>query len=192
MTESERCAYPPPLPKVGDFVWHVHHDILVEPLTEPFENRVEYIRRFKPEHEVETRLRLMRPVRETISPPKYWSEADAKRREAGAKRREADARWSEADAKGKKADAKRREADAKWSETYAKRREADAKWREADAKWSETYAKWREADARWREADAKWREAGAKWRTEPSWQKVLDLHATECPNCPWNGETIFP
>jgi hypothetical protein len=51
---------------------------------------------------------------------------------------------------------------------------------------------WQEAYAKWQEADAKWRKADAKWRSEPSWQVVLDLHAKECPNCPWDGKTIFP
>lgn len=44
------------------FAWHVHHDKLMEPLTEPIEVRQEYIRKHKPRAEVETRLRLLRPV----------------------------------------------------------------------------------------------------------------------------------
>jgi len=43
--------------------WHIHHDILAEPLTEPIENRIRFIKNNKPYHEVETRLRLMKPVR---------------------------------------------------------------------------------------------------------------------------------
>ena len=65
-------------------------------------------------------------------------------------------------------------------------------WREAYAKWQEADAKWREADAKWREADAKRREAYAKRLSSPSWKKVEALHRKECPDCPWNGETIFP
>ena len=193
-------------PKVGDWVWHVHHEILVERLTEPIENRIAYIRWEKPSNEIETRLRLMKPVRGTITPPKYWQEADAKRREADAKwqeayakRREAYAKWQEAYAKWQEAYAKRREADAKWQEAdakwqeaYAKRREADAKRREAYAKWQEADAKWQEADAKRREAYAKWQEADAKCQASPSWKAVEALHAKECPNCPWDGRTIFP
>src|SRR5208283_4454750 len=58
MKPSETCA-----PKVGDLVWHIHHDVLVERLTEPIENRIEFIMYQKPKGEVETRLRLMKPVR---------------------------------------------------------------------------------------------------------------------------------
>ena len=43
--------------------WHVHHDILLEPLTEPIEVRREYIRSKKPEHERELRLRLLKRIR---------------------------------------------------------------------------------------------------------------------------------
>jgi hypothetical protein len=102
----------PSAPKIGDFVWHVHHDKLVEPLTEPFEVRVAYIKANKPEEEIETRLRLMKPVRGHLP-------------------------------------------------ILVKAR---AEWVKADAEWD-------------------------KARADPS---VLALHAKECPNCPWNGATIFP
>jgi hypothetical protein len=129
--------------KVGDWVWHVHHEILVEPLTEPIENRIAYIKSYKPPEEVPTRLRLMKPVRGDISPPEYWLKAEAK-------------------------------------------------CQEAYAKWEEAYAKWREADAKWQEAHAKCQETYAKWLASPSWKNVEALHAKECPNCPWNGRSIFP
>ena len=45
------------------FAWHVHHDILVEPLTEPIKVRREFIRSSKPPHEVATRLRLLKAVK---------------------------------------------------------------------------------------------------------------------------------
>src|SRR3990172_2550455 len=43
--------------------WHVHHDILVERLTEPLENRIAYIKQRKPADEQELRLRFLQPVR---------------------------------------------------------------------------------------------------------------------------------
>ena len=49
--------------KRGIFYWHVHHSILVEELTEPIKNRIKYIKKHKPEHERETRLRLMKPAK---------------------------------------------------------------------------------------------------------------------------------
>jgi hypothetical protein len=41
---------------------HIHHEIAVEALTEPIENRIAYILREKPKKEQALRLRLMRPV----------------------------------------------------------------------------------------------------------------------------------
>ena len=85
--------------------WHIHHDILLEPLTEPIENRIQFIKVNKPKNEVETRLRLMKPVRGKLP-----------------------------------------------------------KLDKARAEWD-------------------------KARADP---KVLALHAKECPDCPWDGRTIFP
>ncbi len=50
-------------PKVGDWFWHIHHEKLVEKLTEPLAHRIEAIRR-KDESPARTfaRLFLMRPV----------------------------------------------------------------------------------------------------------------------------------
>lgn len=45
------------------FYWHVHHTQLFEACVEPIERRLEFIRREKPREEVETRLRLIRPVK---------------------------------------------------------------------------------------------------------------------------------
>lgn len=44
------------------YYWHVHHEVLFEALTEPIENRIQYIKNNKPAHEIETRLRLMKPI----------------------------------------------------------------------------------------------------------------------------------
>ena len=45
-----------------DFWWHVHHEILVEQLTEPLRTRINYIKNNKPKNEVKLRLKLLRPV----------------------------------------------------------------------------------------------------------------------------------
>jgi hypothetical protein len=49
--------------KYYKFYWHIHHDILVELLTEPLENRVKYIKENKPKNEVGLRLKLLKPVK---------------------------------------------------------------------------------------------------------------------------------
>src|SRR3990167_3292019 len=43
--------------------WLLHHGQLLEWTTEPVENRVEYIKTRKPVHEITTRLKWLRPVK---------------------------------------------------------------------------------------------------------------------------------
>ena len=127
------------------YAWHVHHDVLVEELTEPIEVRQEYIRQNKPKNEIETRLRLLKPVRSD------FSEYDAIRSKA----------WSEYDAIESKA---RSECDAIRSKA----------WSEYDAIVSKARSEYDAIESK-------------------AWSEyVLPLHAKECPNCPWNGMTIFP
>ena len=45
-----------------DFWWHVHHQELVEQLTEPVRARINYIKKDKPQDEIELRLKLLKPV----------------------------------------------------------------------------------------------------------------------------------
>ena len=49
---------------IGDLAWHVHHEVFYEKLTEPLQNRIDYVKRDKNQSEVPTRLKLMRPVLE--------------------------------------------------------------------------------------------------------------------------------
>ena len=48
--------------KVSGFYWHVHHDILVEWCYD-YDGRVSAIKETKPDNEIETRLRLLKPVK---------------------------------------------------------------------------------------------------------------------------------
>ena len=59
--------------------WHVHYDKLCE-WCYNYQERVNYIKGYKPEHEVETRLRLMKPVKGKI--PKEYKKACEKWDEA--------------------------------------------------------------------------------------------------------------
>ena len=58
--------------------WHVHHDILLEYCWD-FDRRVEYIKSSKPPEEVETRLRLMKPVEGALGDAKARAEYDKAR-----------------------------------------------------------------------------------------------------------------
>jgi hypothetical protein len=46
------------------YYWHVHHGKLVERLYEPVRFRIDYIRACKPTDQVDTRLRLLKPVQD--------------------------------------------------------------------------------------------------------------------------------
>jgi hypothetical protein len=98
--------------RIGSWWWCVHHEIHLEPLTEPAENRVQYILEHKPENERETRLREFRPVLhpERIPAPvlkawakyvkawakyvKAWAEHDKARAEYVNARAEYDKAWA--------------------------------------------------------------------------------------------------
>ena len=43
--------------------WHIHHEMLVENLTEPLKNRIEYIKKEKPKEEIKLRLKLLKKVK---------------------------------------------------------------------------------------------------------------------------------
>lgn len=45
---------------------HIHHELLIEWLREPIEQRISYILRVKPESQQALRLRLMRPVNSMV------------------------------------------------------------------------------------------------------------------------------
>ncbi len=90
-------------------------------------------------------------------------------------------------AAGVKANAARAEANAAWAEYNATRAEANAAW----AEYAATRAEYDAAEAKYNAAEAKynvaWAEYGVKYLTA-----FERLHAELCPNCPWDGKTIFP
>jgi hypothetical protein len=119
-----------------EFAWHVHHGILIEPLTEPIEVRQRYIREHKPKHEQELRLRLLTKVKGELP-------AEA----------------------------------TKAVEAFDKARIAyNVAWAEV-TKATTAYTKARDALAL----------VGQNHKEE-----IEKLHRQECPDCPWNGRSIFP
>lgn len=127
---------------IGTVAWHVHHNMLCEPLTEPAENRIAYILANKPKREQVIRLRLMRPVQ---------SEAAAAARKI----------YDEAAAAGRKI----------YDQAVAAARKT---YDQAVAPAWKTYTK----------------AVAPAWKTYA--KAAAAAHAAECPDCPWNGETIFP
>src|SRR3972149_876624 len=122
--------------------WHIHHEVLLE-WPADIQERIDFIQAEKPKHEVEIRLRLLKPVQGAL-PPKLVKAGDA-RVKAGDARDKAKAAYDKAKA------------------AY-------------DKDW----------DAFGKDWDA-YRKAYDKYLPQ-----IEALHALECPDCPWDGFTIFP
>ena len=52
----------------------------------------------------------------------------------------------------------------------------------------------RKAEAEWDKAEAEWDKARDEWvKARDEWEPYLTkLHTELCPQCPWDGRTIFP
>jgi peptidoglycan hydrolase CwlO-like protein len=96
-------------------VWHIHHDKLVE-WTDDLDERIEYVKGNKAPAEVETRLRLMKPVQGQL--PEVFVKASAERKRAYAE-------WDRMDAERDQASAERKRAYAEWDRASA---EWDRAW----------------------------------------------------------------
>src|SRR3990167_11005368 len=107
--------------KQKGFYWHVHHDKLIEWCYD-YQGRVDYINKSKPKHEIETRLRLFKPVKGKL--PKEFHEAGKKYEEAGKKFDEARKKYEEACKKFEEAGKKYGEASKKCDEVGKKCDEA--------------------------------------------------------------------
>ncbi len=147
-----------------EFYWHVHHNVLVEVLTEPLENRTTYIDKHKPLEERKIRKQLLKPVKGQL--PVAVEEAGQTYNKT----------WQAYDEAGRACD--------KAQEAYGK---AGRAWEEAERAWDEARRAWNEAGRAYEEAGRAWEEAQRAYLGE-----IEALHKQECPDCPWDGHTIFP
>ena len=148
---------------MSGYYWHVHHDVLIE-WSDNIQERIDCVKATKPTEEIETRLRLLKPV---VGPlPPEWDKAAAE--------------WRKAAAEWRKADAECAKVDAEWDKARAERDKVDAEWDKAAAEWDKARAECAKAAAERDKAAAEHRE------------EIEALHAVECPGCPWEGKTIFP
>jgi len=116
------------------YFWHIHHDTLLG-WSDNIQERADFIKAEKPMHEVETRLRLLRPVQGAI-PPRLVKARAVYERAVAAYERAVD--------------------------VYEKAR---AVYEKARAVYDRVY--------------------------NDCLPQIEALHAVECPDCPWNGKTIF-
>ena len=158
------------------YAWCCHHSVLLEPLTEPYENRIKYILSYKEAEQQAIRFRNFRPVR--IQLPEKVDKAVAELDKAVAELDKALAKYNEACAK-------LNEARAKWNEASAKYDEAEAKYNEARAKYDEAWAKLSEARAKYDEAVAELDKVYAEW------DKNNVMLSSDWPDNTWNGQDIL-
>ena len=123
--------------------WHIHHGVLMEPATEPIENRITYIKEEKPEDERALRLTLLEPVKGKLPQPVPIAVA-----------------------------------------TYNKAWTTYRKAADVYTKGCETYSGAHDVYLKAQKARDK--------VFDDNMPAILALHEQECPNCPWDGFTIFP
>src|SRR3989337_2899733 len=178
--------------------WHIHHEVLLE-WSDDIQERIDFIQAEKPKHEVEIRLRLLKPVQGAL-PPKLVKagdardkayDANAKARDAYDKARDAYVKAGDARDKAKAAYDKAWAAFGKDWDAYVKARAAFGKDWDAFVKASVAYAKAGDAFVKAKAAFVKAKAAYNKAYDE-CLPQIEALHALECPDCPWNGTTIFP
>ena len=146
--------------KTKGFYWHIHHDVLVE-WTDDINERIRFIKENQPEHEIKTRLKLMKPVKGKL--PEGFVRAYKARDKA-------DKAWDKAYKAWDKAYKARDKAYKAWVKAYKARDKArDKAYKAWDKAWDKAYKAW------------------DKYKT-----KIEALHEKECPDCHWDGKTIFP
>jgi hypothetical protein len=178
--------------QVGDTVWFCHHGIPIEYLTEPAENRIQFILANKPLEQQAARLHWFRPCNvklpaELAAASEKWAAAD---KEWAAAHKEWAAAYKELAAASEKWAAASEKWDAaskKWAAASEKWAAAREKWDAASKKWAAACEKWDAADKEWDAASEKWAAACEKWAPE-----INALVAQHLPGCPWNGKTLFP
>ena len=170
-----------------EFAWHVHHDVMVEALTEPIETRAAYITENKEPEEVPLRARLLKKVQGAL-PAEVVQTGEARDQARGACVQTGEARdqgeacvqTGEARDQGEAYFQAREARDQ--GEAYFQAREARDQG-EAYDQASKAYFQAREAYNRAGGACVQARDA-----CTPA---IAALHAQECPDCPWDGRTIF-
>ena len=145
------------------FYWHVHHEILVE-WCHDYDERAKYIRKNKLTHERKLRLRLFQPVKGSL--PQEVIEAGQAYDQA----------WQAYD-QARRAYNQAEQALTQAGQAYDQALQAyNQAWQAYGQAWQAYY-----------QARRAYVQALTKNKSE-----IEKLHKAECPNCPWNGHTIFP
>ena len=151
------------------WAWCLHHEIELEPLTEPIENRINYILTRKSD-DIMKRFDNLRPVLSPFPEPVLQAWAELNKAEA-----EYNKAWAECD----KA---RAECDKAWAECD----KAGAELDKARDEFDKARAEFGKAWAAWDRARAEFGKAKDACSTE-----LRKLHNLDVPNNTWNGRSIF-
>ena len=160
------------------FFWHVHHDLLLE-YSGDIQERIEYIKTRKPAREIDLRLRLMRPVKGILHPDvvalglllyKCSSNGQAELETCQSVRRTI-------------------------NDLYRSINAQLIPIKEFDAKLFELTSLYRAALDNYEASMIICNQAYTDYACQIQLHigELLELHALECPNCPWDGSKIvFP
>ena len=85
-------------------------------------------------------------------------------------------------------------AGAAYDKAWAAYNKAGAAYDKAWAAYNKAWAAYNKAGAAYNKAWAAFEQARAAFERalELNMPAILALHAVECPDCPWDGQTIFP
>ena len=145
------------------YYWHIHHEVLLEP-SDDIGERIEYIKNNKPVEEIPIRLHLLKEVKGKL--PEAYAEAYKAYDEAWKARAEASKARDEA---YKACDEASKALDEAW-------KACDEACKAYDEASKDYYEAWKDRDEAWKARKL----------------EIEALHELECPNCPWDGKTIFP
>ena len=98
-TKLKPATWPEGTGQIGDIAWCCHHAIIIERLTEPAQNRINYIKTGKRERERPVRLAAFMPVDRADLPESFLNEWE----QGHALREQGDALWAQGNALEKQA-----------------------------------------------------------------------------------------
>ena len=163
--------------------WHCHHGVLIE-FCHNYQERADFIRSEKNRSEVPTRLRLFQPVRGTL--PEIVVQALQAFGQAG-----------RAYGQTERACYQARQALNQAMMAFDQARGAQNQALQARDQANQAFDQARQAhDQAWlahNQAEQTYSQAydQAEQALRDNLPAIKALHALECPNCPWNGKTIF-
>ena len=150
--------------------WHIHHQVLAE-TSANIQERIDAIKSFKPENERAIRLRLMKPVKGVV---KMSTKASARYKRLERQLDDAEKHLKTVKSVPASLNAK----------LAAARKALNALERKASNMRADKYRT--ESKIRTLRYNMK------NFKTRPDMKALEALHKKECPNCPWDGKTIFP